>query len=149
MDASTRITNLLFTYGGLVDAGDFAGIGRLLEHALVTDASGRLEIRGAEAVQKLYEQTTRRYEDGTPRTKHVITNPIVEVDEEQGVASCRSQYVVYQRTDALPLQPIVAGHYEHAFARVDGAWRITGHRFFVDQVGDVSQHLLVKLEADA
>jgi len=26
---------------------------------------------------------------------------------------------------------------------VDGAWRITAQRFFVDQVGDVSRHLLV------
>lgn len=146
MDASTRITNLLYIYGGLVDAGDYAGIGRLLAHAVVTDASGRLEIRGADAVRQLYERTTRIYpETGTPRTKHVITNPILEIDEAQGSAHCTSQYVVYQQTDRLPLQPIVSGHYEHEFARVDDAWRITSHRFFVDQVGDVSQHLLVEI----
>ena len=55
------------------------------------------------------------------------------------------QYVVYQQTEKLPLQPIVSGHYEHAFERVEGAWRIASHRFFVDQVGDVSQHLLVEI----
>jgi 3-phenylpropionate/cinnamic acid dioxygenase small subunit len=149
VDASTRITNLLFTYGGLVDAGDFAGIGRLLAHARLTDASGRLEIRGADAVRKLYERTTRLYPDtGTPRTKHVITNPIVEIDEAQGTARSTAHYVVYQQTDRLPLQPIVTGHYEHEFARVDGEWRITSHRFFVDQVGDVSQHLLVEIPKD-
>lgn len=146
MDASTRITNLLYTYAGLVDAGDFAGIGRLLAHAVVTDASGRLEIRGADAVRQLYEHTTRIYpETGTPRTKHVVTNPILEIDEARGSARCTSQYVVYQQTDTLPLQPIVSGHYEHEFAQVEGVWRITSHRFFVDQVGDVSQHLLVEI----
>ena len=147
MDPSTRITNLLYTYGGLVDAGDFAGIGRLLAHARVSDASGRLEIRGADAVRQLYERTTRIYpETGTPRTKHVITNPILEVDEAAGSARCTSQYVVYQQTDTLPLQPIVSGHYEHEFAPVDDDWRITSHRFFVDQVGDVSQHLLIEIQ---
>lgn len=146
MDASTEITNLLYRYGALVDAGDYAGIGRLLAHAVVTDASGRLELRGADAVRELYERSTRLYpETGTPRTKHVISNPIVEIDETTDSARCTSQYVVYQQTESLPLQPIVAGHYEHAFSRVDGAWRITSHRFFVDLVGDLSQHLLVEI----
>lgn len=146
MDASTQITNLLYRYGALVDAGDYEGIGQLLGNAVVTDASGRLELRGADAVRRLYERTTRLHpETGTPRTKHVITNAIVEIDEDAGSARCTSQYVVYQQTDTLALQPIVSGHYEHAFACVDGAWRITSHRFFVDQVGDVSQHLLVEI----
>jgi hypothetical protein len=60
-----------------------------------------------------------------------------------GSARCTSQCVVYQQTDELSLQPIVTGHYEHAFARVDGDWRITSHRFFFDQIGDASQRLLV------
>ena len=146
MDASTCITNLIYRYGALVDAGDYAGIGRLLAHAVVTDASGRLELRGADAVRQLYERTTRLYpETGTPRTKHILTNPILEIDDAAGRAHCVSQYVVYQQTDTLPLQAIVSGHYEHDFARVDGTWRITSHRFFVDQVGDVSQHLLVEI----
>lgn len=144
MDASTEITNLLYRYGALVDAGDYAGIGRLLAHAVVSDATGRLELRGADAVRALYERTTRLHpETGTPRTKHIITNPILEIDEATDSARCTSQYVVYQQTDTLPLQPILSGHYEHAFSRVDGAWRITRQRFFVDLVGDVSQHLLV------
>jgi 3-phenylpropionate/cinnamic acid dioxygenase small subunit len=146
MDTSTCITNLIYRYGALVDAGDYAGIGRLLADAVVTDASGRLELRGADAVRQLYERSTRLHpETGTPRTKHIITNPIVEIDETAGCAHCVSQYVVYQQTDTLPLQAIVSGRYEHAFVRVDGAWRITSHRFFVDQVGDVSQHLLLQI----
>jgi 3-phenylpropionate/cinnamic acid dioxygenase small subunit len=146
MDSATAITNLLYTYGGLVDAGDFAGIGELLDHALVSDASGRLEIRGAEAVRRLYEGTTRRYPDtGTPKTTHVITNPILEIDEDAGRARCRSHYVVWQRTETFPLQAIITGRYHQEFERVGDAWRVAQHRFFVDLVGDVSQHLLVDL----
>jgi 3-phenylpropionate/cinnamic acid dioxygenase small subunit len=148
-DAATEIANLLYTYGSLVDAGDFAGIGRLFAHCAVSDASGRLDVRGADAVTRLYERTTRRYDDGTPRTKHVITNPIIEVDAGAGVATCRAHYLVLQQTDALPLQPIITGHYEDEFERVDGRWRFRGHRFFVDQVGDLAQHLLVDLEGAA
>jgi len=146
MESLLAITNLLYAYGERVDAGDFAGIGDLLADARVSDESGRLDIRGADAVRRLYEATTRRYPDtGTPKTKHVITNPIVEIDEVEGRAACRSHYTVFQQTDVLPLQPIIAGRYQHTFERRDGAWRITGHRFFVDLIGDVSQHLLVPL----
>ena len=146
-DAATQISNLLYTYGALVDAGDFAGIGRLFAHCAVSDESGRLDVRGADAVTQLYERTTRRYDDGTPRTKHVITNPIIEVDAVAGAATCRAHYVVLQQTDALPLQPIITGHYEDAFERVDDRWRFSGHCFFVDQVGDLTHHLLVDLQA--
>jgi 3-phenylpropionate/cinnamic acid dioxygenase small subunit len=146
MDSATAIMNLLYTYAERVDAGDFAGVAELLGNARVTDASGRLDLRGAAAVQRLYEATTRRYPDtGTPRTKHVISNPILDIDEARGTATCRSQYVVWQQTDTLPLQAIITGRYHHELERVDGRWRIAGHRFFVDQVGDVSQHLLVEL----
>jgi SnoaL-like domain len=53
----------------------------------------------------------------------VITNPIIEVDETAGTASCRSYYTVIQQTDDLPLQVIVAGRYHDQFLLVDGRWR--------------------------
>jgi SnoaL-like domain len=149
MDAATQITNLLYAYGNLVDAGDFAGIGELFAHCAVSDASGRLDVRGAEAVTQLYEATTRRYPDtGTPKTKHLIHNPIVEVDEAAGRARTRAHYTVLQATEKLPLQPIIAGHYENEFERVDGAWRFASHRFFVDLIGELGHHLLVSLDAE-
>lgn len=146
MDAAVEITNLLYRYGNLVDAGDFAGIGELLAEARVTDASGQLDVRGADAVRVMYERTTRRYPDtGTPKTKHLITNPLLEIDEAGGVARSTSHYTVLQQTERLPLQPIITGHYEHRFERRNGGWHITEHRFFVDLVGNLSEHLLVEL----
>ena len=90
----------------------------------------------------LWESGVTRYPDGTPRTKHVVTNPIIEVDETAGTATCRSYYTVLQQTDDLPLQPIVAGRYHDRFQRVDGEWRYVYRDYsLMDMIGDVSQHL--------
>ncbi len=93
----------------------------------------------------MFASTTRRYEDGTPRTKHVTTNLIVEVDDEAGTGTCRSYFTVLQAVPALPLQPIVAGRYHDRFVRRGASWRFAERRFFIDLVGDVSQHQLVPL----
>jgi len=147
-DPRTEIANRIYHYGELVDAGDFAGVARLLAHARVRDASGQLDLRGADAIEQLYVRTTRRYPDtGTPKTKHLITNLIVELDPGGARAACRSHYTVLQQTDTLPLQTIIAGRYQHQLERVAGEWRIVEHVFFVDLVGDLSHHLLVGLDA--
>ncbi len=147
-DGRAAIENLLYTYGELIDAGDFEGIGKHLSHAVLTSEGTDMETRGANAIAQQYRATTRLYpETGTPRTKHVITNLIIDVDEEAGTGRCRSCYTVFQQTDTLPLQPIISGRYHHTFERVDGVWRALTHHFFVDLVGDLSQHLLIDIDA--
>jgi hypothetical protein len=143
-----EIANLIYEYGYRIDAGDFDGIGRLLADArLLADGVG-MDVSGADAIADHYRSTTRLYDDtGTPKTKHVFTNLQIEIDEAHGTARGRTNYLVFQQTDALPLQPIITGHYEHRFERRGGAWRITEKKFFVDQVGDLSQHLLFDLAA--
>jgi hypothetical protein len=94
----------------------------------------------------MYQASTRIYEDnGTPHTKHVTTNAIIEVDEGADAASARSYYTVMQQTKALPLQPIIAGRYHDTFKRIDGAWWFDTRIMFVDLMGDLSQHLLYEL----
>ena len=81
-----------------------------------------------------------RYPDGTPRTKHVVTNPIIDVDADR--ATCRSYYMVLQQTDELPLQLVVSGRYHDRFERVEGVWRFSYRDFtLIDSVGDTSHHL--------
>jgi 3-phenylpropionate/cinnamic acid dioxygenase small subunit len=95
-------------------------------------------------------RTTIRHSDGTPRTKHVVTNPIIEVDEGQGTATCRSNYVVFQQTDTLPFQAIVAGRYRDKFVRSGEDWHFTERDYsLVDMVGDISQHLRMDLRPPA
>lgn len=142
-----EIANQLYEYGYLIDAGDFDGIGRLLSDALLIADGTPMNVRGAEAIARHYASTTRLYEDtGTPKTKHIFTNMKLEIDAARGVASGKTNYVVLQQTDELALQPIVAGHYEHRFEKRGDSWRITEKKFFVDQVGDLSHHLLIDLD---
>jgi hypothetical protein len=46
-----------------------------------------------------------RYEDGTPRTTHVTTNPAIEVDDEAGTAVSRSYFTALQALPELALHP--------------------------------------------
>jgi len=145
-DAAVQIQNLVFRYAELIDLGDFDGLGELLADAEVGAADSRGSLTGHDAVVAMFTSTTRRYPDGTPRTKHVTTNCIIDVDEDAGTATCRSYFTVLQEVPALPLQPVIAGRYHDGFARYDGVWRFAARRFFIDLVGDLSQHLLTTLD---
>jgi 3-phenylpropionate/cinnamic acid dioxygenase small subunit len=142
-DARDAISRQLFAYAELVDAGDFAGVSQLFEHATYRAVAGdQIGVRtGAAEVQKQFEKFTLRHEDGTPSTKHVITNVVVEVEDGATSAKARSYFTVLQARPTLPLQAIVAGRYHDEFAVIDGAWRFTDRLIITDMVGDISQHL--------
>jgi hypothetical protein len=144
VDDATAITNLVHRYAELIDAGDFDGVADLLADADLTAEGSDHVTRGRDAVLGLYTATTRRYENGTPLTKHVITNVIIELDGDS--ATARSYYTVLQAVPgALPLQPIIAGRYRDRFTCVDGSWRFSARYITVDLVGDVGHHLLIEL----
>lgn len=145
-NAPTEIANLLHSYARLVDTGDFAGIGKIFEHAQISAEGGAMDVSGADAIEAYFVSTTRVYPDtGTPKTKHVMSNPIIEVDEKSDTATCNAYYTVFQATEKLPLQAIIAGRYEDRFEKKDGRWRYTHKKYFVELVGDLSQHLLVDI----
>jgi 3-phenylpropionate/cinnamic acid dioxygenase small subunit len=136
-DDGDAIRNLLYRYAELIDAGDLDGVGTLFEHASV-DWGGDVT-EGSAAVTERLAASTRLHDDGTPRTSHVITNAIVEVDGER--ASARSRYTVFQVTADRSLQPIIAGRYDDTFERADTGWRFASRRYRVDLIGDLSNHL--------
>ncbi|MGB3412494.1 MAG: nuclear transport factor 2 family protein [Microthrixaceae bacterium] len=141
------IEKLIYAYADQIDAGNFAGVARLFRHGRIQAAPGFL-VRGEESVLKLYESSTRLYEDGTPRTRHVTTNVVVEFEgttEPAQSASARSYFTVFQQTEELPLQAIIAGHYSDSFQRVDTEWCFDTREIFVDLTGDLSKHLLFEL----
>ena len=145
-DDATAITNVLYRYAELMDAGRFEDLeAQLFSRARFIVAPPPARPLDGAAMAALIMATTIRHADGTPRTKHVITNPIVEIDRSAGTATCRSYYTVFQQTDTLPLQPIVAGRYHDRFARGTGAgagWHFTERDYtMLDMIGDVSQHL--------
>lgn len=139
-----QILNLVHRYPELIDAGDFAGVGKLFAHGTLvfeaTDGAVVGEATGEEAVASTLSGVVL-YDDGTPHTRHVITNPIVEIDEAAGTALCRYYITVFQRTDGFPLQPVWANRYEDHLRRVDGTWRLHRRRGFAHLPGDTSHHL--------
>jgi hypothetical protein len=143
-DDVREVESLIYSYAERIDAGDYDGVAELFRHGRIEAAPG-VVIEGVDEVRKLYENTTRRYDDGTPRSRHLTTNVSVEVDDDAGTAAARSYYTVLQQTDVLPLQPIISGHYHDTFHQVDGQWWFDTRSMFVDLKGDLSQHLLFDL----
>ena len=138
-----EITELLYRYAELIDAGDFDGVGRLLARSTFGGpASG--SVSGADDIAKLFATTTRRYPEhgNTPRTRHLVLNPVVELSGD-GTAATRSTFCVMQDTETVSIQPIVVGRYYDAFARDDEGWYFTERKVDIQMIGDVSAHLMV------
>jgi 3-phenylpropionate/cinnamic acid dioxygenase small subunit len=137
------ITELLYRYAELIDAGDFDGVGQLLARATF-GGTGPQGVSGAEPIAKLFAATTRRYPEhgNTPRTRHLVLNPIVEISAAR-TATSHSTFCVVQNTETVPLQPIVVGRYFDAFSCDDSGWYFTERKVEVQMVGDVSAHLMV------
>jgi 3-phenylpropionate/cinnamic acid dioxygenase small subunit len=141
MSAETQIANLLYRYAECMDNGDLAGAASLFEHARLR-VGGTDRTIGATTMLKFWKAAVLLYPDGTPRTKHLVTNPIIDVDDDAGTASCRSCFTVMQQVDGFPLQTIVTGRYHDQFERVAGVWRYSFRDYtLIDMVGDVSRHL--------
>lgn len=149
MNDATCIANLLYRYAELIDSGDLSGTAALFERAKVRMA-GDTVIEGAAGMLAVWQSHVRLYPCGTPRTKHLVTNPIIEIDDAAGTATCRSYYTVLQSTPDLPLQVICAGRYHDAFAKDENGWHFTARDYsMLDFVGDMSAHMLMEVVAGA
>jgi hypothetical protein len=142
LSSERQIENLLGHYA------DYIGTGQL-EQAAQLFRRARLKMTGAgedgsvdwEGVLEAWRAWMIIYPDGTPRTKHVITNAIIEVDEDADFATCASYYTVMQQTEGFPLQPICAGRYHDEFRRQDGSWHFSFRDYsLLDLIGDLSRH---------
>jgi 3-phenylpropionate/cinnamic acid dioxygenase small subunit len=137
------ITDLVYAYAERIDVGDFEGVADLFAEAELTFEGFTQGRPGREKILAMYEASTRRYDDGTPKTKHVMTNVVVEVGDDRRSATARTYFTVLQAVPGvLSLQPIIAGRYRDAFTHTDGSWRFSHRHMLVDLVGDLSQHML-------
>jgi 3-phenylpropionate/cinnamic acid dioxygenase small subunit len=143
---SEAISTLIYLYAERIDAGDFAGVADLFADATLTFEGFGDAVSGRGALESLYARTTRRYEDGTPRTKHVMTNVMVDVADDGTSATSRSYFTVLQAVPgALTLQPVIAGRYRNAYAATDGEWHFTAVHIIIDLYGDLGHHMLFDL----
>ena len=144
-DSRDAISKLIITYAERVDLGDFEGVGALFEHSTYRSVLGDdiVTYNGSGDVQSTMESMVMRYDDGTPRTKHVTTNLMIDVDEGAGSATAKSYFSVLQQVGDSPLQVIIAGRYHDRFERVAGEWRFADRLIYSDLIGDLSRHLTV------
>jgi hypothetical protein len=140
-DAHEQIRNLLGRYCALMDAGDFVGLSQLFSDATLADEHGNVFATGADEIKRMWDAQTILH-DGSPRTRHITANPVIDVDVDVDVATCTSSYIVFQGIDDFPLQPIASGRYADTFGCDDaGRWRWTQRRYAIDHAGDLSHHL--------
>jgi len=143
MDSYREIENLLYLYAERIDAGDLEGVAEMFADAEILALDQEGGVRGYEEVLSMYQSSTRIYDQtGTPCTKHVTTNVIIEVDEENNSATARSYFTVFQALEDFPLQTIIAGRYHDRFRRVGGKWRFKERKMIPELFGDLSRHLL-------
>jgi hypothetical protein len=81
------------------------------------------------------------YEDGTPRTKHVITNLTLDIDQAAGAATGHCYVTVYQQTPEFPLQAIFVGEYYDTFSLSAQGWAFTRREIRHSLIGNMRAHL--------
>jgi 3-phenylpropionate/cinnamic acid dioxygenase small subunit len=130
-----EITDLMFRYAELFDTGRLDEFAALFEHGKWHRAEP-----GAAAARAWIDANVQLY-DGQPRTKHVTTNVVVDVDEDAGTATATAYVTIFQAVPDFPLQPIFAGRYQDELARIDGRWWFTNRVVVNDLYGDISRHV--------
>jgi len=150
-DAPTAITNLLYRYAELMDAGHLDECADLFADAQVLlgdQTDDKTPVVDRDGLTAVWRSMVRLHEDGTPRTRHLVANPIIEVASNGKTAKCRSTYTVFQQVDTGPLQPIITGRYHDRFKSVNGTWRFSERVYLIDLTGDLSSHLMGNLPGD-
>jgi len=112
-----EITALICRYPDLIDAGDFEAVADLFAHA--TMKSGPYEFSGRAQLLALWKDLVQTYEDGRTSTKHLVSNLVVQVDEDRRGASASSSVTVLQARPDFPLQVIATSRHHDRFERVD------------------------------
>ena len=153
-EARDAISKLVYGYAEALDGGDLERVAAFFEHAVIRSADG--ENRGRDAVREMYRRWTALYDargrrsdwgrpGATPHTRHLTSNLMIDVADDGKSASARSSVVVFMSLPGFPLQPILRGGYRDRFECVGGRWRFSERVMLVDDVGDLSRHLLQPL----
>jgi ketosteroid isomerase-like protein len=133
------IRALIHEYAERIDVGDLDGLAALFADATWGSPGRGAPLRGTEQVRRVYDGVILY--DGTPCTKHVISNVTIELDDRGTAAAARSYFTVLQARPDFPLQAIIAGRYHDRFELADGSWRFADRQIIPDLIGDLSRHM--------
>ena len=139
-DAALAIPSLLARYADAFDAGDFTAAAGLFDGGCVV-VNGE-EITGRDRIAAMWRSVVHIYADGTPRTRHLVTNPAITLIGDGEEAECRSQWTVLQQVGDEPLKLVGTGRYHDLFRCENDTWRFARRTYDrVDFWGDAAGHL--------
>jgi 3-phenylpropionate/cinnamic acid dioxygenase small subunit len=133
MEDQQAIEALMYAYCRAIDRGDFQTFSTLF-------AQAQWLVEG-ETPSPASAQNVILYQDGTPRTKHVVTNVETAVLDNGVSATGHSYVTVYQQVGPRPLEVIFVGEYFDEFVREAGVWRFSRRDIQNPLYGDLSRHL--------
>jgi ketosteroid isomerase-like protein len=139
--AAEEIRALVIAYAERLDAGDLAGVAALFSDGRFRSGrDGSIRV-GTQEVRAMYDPVIL-YQDGTPRTKHVLGNLSIDVDEAHGAANASCTFTVVQASPEHGPRPVLAGRYVDTFRRGDDAqWRFEERTVVPELMGDLAQHM--------
>jgi 3-phenylpropionate/cinnamic acid dioxygenase small subunit len=134
-----EIHALVQRYGALLDAGDMDGVVAMFSRATWRSAATGEVRRTPEEIREVYENIVLH--DGAPRTRHLMTNVVIDMEDGADDATGTSTYTVLQSMAGEPITIVVVGRYEDTYHRGPDGWHLTDRLFLVDLMGDTSRHV--------
>jgi hypothetical protein len=96
-------------------------------------------LRGTKEVRAVYDGV--HLYDGSPRTKHLITNLDIAFEPGATSATAECYFTVLQGiVPGEPIQVILSGQYIDCFEKVQSRWRFSDRLFVADLIGDQRKH---------
>jgi hypothetical protein len=138
-DDRWEILRLLHVYAHAADSADLDTFAGLFAKGSLT-IPGYPTAHGSDEVRKQTLAVLQLY-DGSPRTNHLVHNPVIEIDPDGRTARVKSYVQVLQEVlPDFPLQTIGTGRYLDVMCKDEGGW------YFKERVaeavfrGDLSWH---------
>ncbi len=136
----SEIIQLIYKVAHAIDEGDFEAYADLFARCTFTMPGGRT-MRGRAEVLAQARDTVLLY-DGSPRTLHLVQNPVVELgpDGTSAVAVSYAQ-VLQEVLPDFPLQTIGVSRYEDSLTRDAAGWHFDRRVAQRVLTGDLSRHM--------
>ena len=129
--ARDDIAAIVHRYAELLDGGDVEGVVALFSRATWRSAATGTVLRTPDELRAVYSSLVPA--DGPIRTRHLMHNLIVELDDGAREASARGSYTVLEGGDpGAPVRVLMVGRYEDRYARDEEGWYLTDRHFHVD-----------------
>jgi hypothetical protein len=131
----------MYRYAACIDLGDLDGVANLFINGEFRSAGNDRVLRGRDQVRKMFDGVVLY--DGTPRTHHVITNVIIDVEDAATEATGSCYFAVLQGVnEGGPIETILVGRYMDKYRRASSGWEFAERCVVTDFAGDLSRHYL-------